>query len=103
MSYPCGQKSRDYSTLYVMLNVDPETLQQDADVRFTKGISSKVHRCMFYDRYLQECNARLEAGNTFLESEIEGDADEVDKTSPRVRAIRANIFMKQGKKRAIIF
>ena len=47
-------------TVGVMLNVDPEKLQRDADFRFTK-----VHQLsyesvsMFYDRYLQECNAWL--------------------------------------------
>jgi len=58
---------------------------------------------MFYDRYLQECNAWLEAGNTFVESEIvyEGDEDdEIDETNPRVRA---KIFMKQEKKKAMNF
>ena len=61
---------------------------------------------MFYDRYLQECNAWLEAGNTFVKSEIviEGDADdEIDETNPKVRAIRAKIFMKQEKKKATNF
>ena len=89
-------------TVGVMLNADPEKLQRDADFRFTK-----VHQLsyesvsMFYDRYLQECNAWLEAGNTFVESEIvyEGDVDdEIDETNPRVRAIRAKIFMKQEKR-----
>ena len=57
-------------------------------------------------RYLQECNAWLEAGNTFVESEIvyEGDLDdEIDETNPRVRAIRAKIFMKQEKKESYEF
>ena len=49
-------------TVGVMVNADPEKLQRDADCRFTK-----VHQLsyesvsMFYDRYLQECNAWLEA------------------------------------------
>ena len=91
-----------------MLNEDPEKLQRDSDrFRFTK-----VHQLsyesvsMFYDWYLQECNAWLEAGNTFVESEIvyEGDLDdEIDETNPRVRAIRAKIFMKQEKKKAMNF
>jgi hypothetical protein len=75
-----------------MLNADPEKLQRDADFRFTK-----VHQLsyesvsMFYDRYLQECNAWLEAGNTFIESEIimeGGEYDEIDELNPRVIAIR---------------
>ena len=45
-------------TVGLMLNADPEKLQRDADFRFIK-----VHQLsyesvsMFYDRYLQECNA----------------------------------------------
>jgi len=81
-----------------MLNADPEKLQRDADFRFTK-----VHQLsyesvsMFYDQYLQEGNAWLEAGNVFVKSEIviEGDGD--DAIYERVRAIRAKIFMKPEK------
>jgi hypothetical protein len=58
---------------------------------------------MFYDRYLQDCNAWLEAGNKFVESEIVYEGDKDDETNPRVRAIRAKIFMKQEKKKAMNF
>ena len=73
--------------------------QRDADFRFTKvhQLSIDVLRSI-----PSECNAWLEAGNTFVESEIviEGDVDdEIDETNTRVRAIRAKIFMKQEKRK----
>ena len=53
--------------------------------------TSKLHQLsyesvsMFYDRYLQECNAWFEAGNSFVESEIvieDGEYDEIDESNP---------------------
>ena len=95
------------STVGVMLNADPEKLQRDADFRFTK-----VHQLsyesvsMFYDRYLQECNAWFEAGNTFVESEIVmegGEYEEIDELNPRVIAIRVMILLKKEKKKVMNF
>jgi hypothetical protein len=95
-------------TFTVTLNSDPEKLQRDADYRFTK-----VHQLnyesvsMFYDRYLQECNAWLEAGNTFVESEIVIEGDDtgyvIDETNVKVIAARARILVKQEKKKAMNF
>ena len=53
----------------VGMNADPEKVQRDADYRFTRVHQSQHETVtMFYDRYLQECNAWLQAGNTFVQS-----------------------------------
>ena len=94
-------------TVGVNIKADPEKVQRDADFRF-----NKVHQLnyesvsMFYDRYLQEFNAWVEAGNTFVESEIiiEGDANAViDEANPRVIEARARVLVKQEKKKAMNF
>jgi hypothetical protein len=93
-------------TVGVLTNADPEKVQRDADFRFVK-----VHQynnesvTAFYDRYLQEVNAWIEAGNAFVDAELimEGDGEDaaIDETNPRVRAIRARIQEKSEKKKAM--
>ena len=95
-------------TVGVLTNADPEKVQRDADFRFVK-----VHQynnesvTAFYDRYLQEVNAWIEAGNAFVDAELimEGDGEDaaIDETNPRVRAIRARIQEKSEKKKAMNF
>jgi hypothetical protein len=61
----------------------------------------------FYDRYLQEVNAWIEAGNAFVDAELimggDGEDAAIDETNPRVRAIRARIQEKSEKKKAMNF
>jgi hypothetical protein len=95
-------------TVGVVVNADPEKVQRDADFRFMK-----VHQFYnesvpaFYDRYLQEVNAWIQAGNAFVDAELimeGGDAgDAIDEDNPRVRATRERIKIKSDKKMAMNF
>jgi hypothetical protein len=92
-------------TVGVVINADPEKVQRDADLRFN-SISQLPSESVsgFYDRYLQEVNAWVEAGNAFVDTEIivEGDDPdaEIDEQDARVRAIRARVHLKSEKRKA---
>ena len=88
--------------------INNEKVQRDADFRF-----SKIHQFhyesipTFYDRYLQEVYACIEAGNAFVDTEVimEGDdaREGVNETNPRVKATRERIQVKSDKKQAMNF
>jgi len=62
---------------------------------------------MFYDRYLQECNAWFEAGNTFVESEKvmeSNEYEEIDELNPRVNHCdQGKNIIKTRKEKIMIF
>jgi archaellum biogenesis ATPase FlaH len=64
----------------VVINADPEKVQRDADLRFnsiSQHPTESVSR--YYDRYLQEVIAWVEAGNALVETEIIVEGDDPDR------------------------
>ena len=57
-------------TVGLMNNADLDKVQRDADFRF-QGVHQRYNERVsaFYDRYLQECEAWISAGNRFIEVE----------------------------------
>ena len=53
-----------------MNNADPDKVQRDVDFRF-QGVHQRNNEPVsaFYDRYFQECEAWISAGNRFIEVE----------------------------------
>jgi len=95
-------------TVGLVLNADPEQVQREADSRF-KNVHQFYNETVpaFYDRFLQEVSAWVQAGNAFIEVEIimEGDDPDqaIDEENPRVRAARARLLERTEKKMAFTF
>jgi hypothetical protein len=80
-------------TVGTAVKTDPEQINRDADKRFqnfhqfpTETVST------FYDRFMQECEAWMQAGNSFVEMEfISSNDDPVDINDPRVKEAIARV------------
>ena len=64
-------------TVGLMNNADPNKVQRDTDFR-SQGVHQRYNETVsgFYDRYRQECEAWISAGNRFIEVEKLEDAEE---------------------------
>ena len=92
-------------TVGLMNNADPDKVQRDADFRF-QGVHQRYNEPVsaFYDRYLQECEAWISAGNRFIEVEYlkEGEGP-VNENDPSLVQAKAKVQEKAERKQAMIF
>ena len=92
-------------TVGTAAKADPEQISRDADKRFqnfhqfpTETVST------FFDRFMQECEAWMQAGNAFVEMEfISPNDDPVDINDPRVKEATARVQEKSNKRQAMLF